>query len=102
MSEMSVLSTRLEVLHEDVSEIKSSMNLLTEAITKLALIEERQAVANNSLDRAFAIMDNLEKRIASLEVQAPKNQTTNLWVDRIVMFIVGGFVVALWDFIKKG
>ena len=102
MSEMSVLSTRLEVLHEDVSEIKSSMNLLSEAITKLALVEERQAVANNSLERAFALMDNLEKRIASLEAQAPKNQSTNIWVDRIIMFIIGGFVMALWEYIKKG
>lgn len=58
-----VQALRLETLHRDVSEIKSALNELTRAITKLALIEERQTQAAQSLDRAFAALERLEARI---------------------------------------
>lgn len=62
-----VQSLRLETLHNDVQEIKSALGDLTRAVTKLALIEERQLQAAASLDRAFTALDRLEKRIQRLE-----------------------------------
>jgi regulator of replication initiation timing len=99
--DVSVLAARLQSLHKDVGEIKSALSSLTEAITKLALIEERQTVTNNALERAFVALEKLEYRIGTLEKEAPLNNKSNIWVDRIIMLIVGGFLVAAWEAIKK-
>jgi regulator of replication initiation timing len=99
--DVSVLAARLQSLHKDVGEIKSALGSLTEAITKLALIEERQTVTNNALERAFVALEKLEHRIGTLEKEAPLNNKSNIWVDRIIMLIVGGFLVAAWETIKK-
>lgn len=100
--DVSVLAARLQSLHKDVGEIKSALGSLTEAITKLALIEERQTVTNNALERAFVALEKLEHRIFTLEKEAPLNNKSNIWVDRIIMLIVGGFLVAAWETIKRG
>jgi regulator of replication initiation timing len=100
--DVSVLAARLQSLHKDVGEIKSALGSLTEAITKLALIEERQTVTNNALERAFVALEKLEHRIGTLEKEAPLNNKSNIWVDRIIMLIVGGFLVAAWETIKRG
>lgn len=99
--DVSVLAARLQSLHKDVGEIKSALGSLTEAITKLALIEERQTVTNNALERAFVALEKLEHRINTLEKEAPLNNKSNVWVDRIIMLIVGGFLVAAWEAIKR-
>ena len=89
--DVSVLSAKLQSLHQDVGEIKKALGSLTEAITKLALIEERQIVTNHALERAFSALEKLESRITALEKEAPINKRNNIWVDRFVT----GSVVAL-------
>jgi len=42
MSTPDVLSLKLEMLHHDVVEVKTALNKLSEAITKLALVEQQQ------------------------------------------------------------
>lgn len=81
---VSVLSTRLEALHSDVSEIKSAMNNLSAAITKLALVEERQAAANQALERAFNSIAKIEERLVTLERADAHNKRTNKYVDAAV------------------
>lgn len=100
--DFSVLAARLQSLHKDVGDIKSALSSLTEAITKLALIEERQTVTNNALERAFVALEKLEIRINTLEKEAPLHNRSNIWIDRIIMLIVGGFMVAAWETIKRG
>jgi len=77
-----VLSTRLATLHEDVSEIKSALKTLSEAITKLALVEERQQQAAAAQERAFNALGKLENRLAQLEIRCSEFSTTKIWVDR--------------------
>jgi regulator of replication initiation timing len=98
--DVSVLSARLQSLHQDVGEIKSALGSLTEAITKLALIEERQTVTNNALERAFLALEKLENRISSLERDAPANKQKTVWVDRVITAIIVGFIAFLWEKFK--
>ena len=74
----------MEVLHEDVSEMKAVLKDLTSAITKLALIEERQTQAAVAQERAFTALERIESRVAALERAAPDTTRTSLWVDRAV------------------
>lgn len=79
-----VLSMQLKTLHEDVSEMKSVLKDLATAITKLALIEERQANAAAALERAFGALERVESRVAALEKDVPANKRVNVWVDRAI------------------
>lgn len=42
-SALAIISERMRTLHSDVAEIKGALRMLTEAITKLALVEQKQA-----------------------------------------------------------
>ena len=91
---------RMESLHSDVGEIKAALKDLTQAITKLALIEERQAQASLALERAFVAMSKLEDRVQELERSEPAHSRTSEWVDRAVWSTAG--VAAMFVAAKAG
>lgn len=79
---LAVLDTRLETLHGDVGEMKSVLRELTQAITKLALIEERQAQAAQAQERAFTALAKVEERVTDIEKKMPALSASSVWVDR--------------------
>lgn len=89
MSEADVLGVRLDALHSDMSEMKTALNKLSDAITKLALIEQTQSQTAEALERAFKTIEKIETRVAALELAQPKNDFASTWVDRILTGIVG-------------
>ena len=95
MSAENVLSVKLEVLHSDVVEVKTALNKLSDAITKLALVEQQQNQTAQALERAFKAISKIEDRLSLLEQAAPKGKETSNWVDRFILAIVmcaAGFV----------
>jgi hypothetical protein len=101
MKEFSELAGKLMSLHDDVSEIKGALRDLTSAITKLALIEERQTVTNASLERAFVAISRVESRLFELERLAPMNNQSRVWVERFVLALAGAALVFIWDQLKR-
>lgn len=85
---INVLATRLSVLHEDVTEIKGAMKTLSDAITKLALVEDRQATTVEAVERAFKAIERVETRVSRLELQSPANHRIAAWVDKGVLAVV--------------
>jgi hypothetical protein len=79
---------RLNALHEDIGEIKVALGKLSDAITKLALVEERQTQAAQALERAFKAIEKIESRLTSLEHKNIFNGISNKWVDRGVTALV--------------
>lgn len=90
---VATLNTRLQVLHEDVTDIKTVLKDLTSAITKLALIEERQSQASAAMERAFKALERIEERVSELEKRVPMNDHMNRWVERIITAVVMAVVV---------
>ena len=90
MSAEDVLSVKLEVLHGDVVEIKTALNTLSEAITKLALVEQRQTQTAQALERAFKAISKIETRLSELEKSAPKTKQIISWVDKFALIILAG------------
>ena len=101
MREINELTSKLFSLHEDVSEIKGALRDLTSAITKLALIEERQTVTNAALERAFVAISRVEDRLAELERMTPINNQSRLWVERFILALAGAALAFIWDQIKR-
>lgn len=94
------LDVRLDMLHADVGEIKSALGRLSEAIIKLALIEERQAQSSASLERAFKSLERVEARVAALEHANINSKRTSGWIDKLVTAAVG--IVILLVLKKSG
>ena len=95
MNEESVLTVKIDMLHSDVVDMKTALNELSKAITKLALVEERQAQTADAMERAFKAIGKIEDRISALELAAPKTKETNAWVDRFILALVmavAGFI----------
>lgn len=95
MSEASVLTVKIDMLHGDVVEMKTALSELSKAITKLALVEERQAQTADAMERAFKAIGKIEDRISALELAAPKTKETNAWMDRFILALVmavAGFI----------
>lgn len=101
-----VFTLKLDALHTDVGEVKIALNKLSEAITKLALVEQQQGQINAALGRAFGeisrtderftkLAEGLDARLNAVEMAQPKNSTAALWVDRALVAIVGA-VLALF------
>lgn len=115
--ELTVLSAKLQSLHDDVSEMRSALRDLTNAITKLAIIEERQTNTQMAQDRAFTAISNVERRLAeierllpadlgerlsALERKSPITDMSNRWVFGAITAIAGGVIVYILDHFKKG
>lgn len=89
MRTMSRLDARLETLHQDVAEVKGAMHKLADAITKLAVIEERQSQVSGAVERAFVSIAGVEARVSDLSLRiaalSPAVSTTSKWVDRALV-----------------
>jgi CRISPR/Cas system-associated protein Csm6 len=83
------LEMKLEMLHDDIGEMKVALSRLSDAIVKLALIEERQAVASAAMDRAFSALERVEQRVTTLEKAAVTSTRTSNWVDRAATAGIG-------------
>lgn len=95
MNQENVLTVKIDMLHSDVVDMKTALNELSKAITKLALVEERQAQTADAMERAFKAIGKIEDRLSALELAAPKTKETNAWVDRFILALVmavAGFV----------
>ena len=95
VSEANVLTVKLDMLHADVVDMKTALNELSKAITKLALVEERQSQTAEAMERAFKAIGKIEDRLSALEQTAPKSKETSAWVDRFILaavVTVAGFI----------
>jgi hypothetical protein len=94
VNQENVLTVKLDMLHSDVVDMKTALNELSKAITKLALVEERQAQTADAMERAFKAIGKVEDRLSKLELTAPKTKETSAWVDRFIL----GMVMAVMGF----
>jgi hypothetical protein len=88
VTESSVLTVKIDMLHSDVVDMKTALNELSKAITKLALVEERQAQTADAMERAFKAIGKVEDRLSALELTMPKTKETSAWVDRFILAAV--------------
>lgn len=92
-NDLGVLTTKLGVLHDDVNEIKAALSKLSDAITKLALVEERQSQTSQALERAFVGIERIEARLASLERTALDSRRAARWIDRALWAAVAALAM---------
>jgi uncharacterized protein YoxC len=90
-----ILTVKLEALHTDVSEIKTALDKVSDAITKLALVEQQQNQIAASLERAFKAISKVEDRLTKLEQTHTTHTEMAKWVDRGLVGLAGAGAVLL-------
>jgi hypothetical protein len=83
---------KLELLHEDVGDMKAVLKDLTIAINRLALVEERQAQTAASLERAFSALEKVEGRVSVLELSNVNTSRTSHWLDKAIVAIIAAII----------
>jgi len=101
-SDITVLSTRIQTLHTDVSDIKGTLKDLTQAINKLALVEERISNAVAAQERTFKAIEKMEERIEKLEKLQVMSDNTNKWVDRGIVAALAAVATFIWERVRNG
>ncbi len=101
-----VFSIKLDALHKDVGDVKTALNKLSDAITKLALVEQQQGQIAAALERAFKAINKVEEvmskdlsdldaRVTTVEQAQPKYNSAAIWVDRALVGLAGAGVALL-------
>ena len=98
--DINVVITRLGLLSDDVGELKETLRQIATAVTRLALVEERQSQTNEALSRAFKQIDkveikltSIEQRLVALERMQPQQQQTSAWVTTMLWATAGAAVM---------
>lgn len=84
-----VTEMQLRSLHVGMTEIRGQLDKLIEAVSKLAVIEERQANVTSALERAFSSIKDQNDRIRVLEQSTPVHTSAAKWVDRGLLALAG-------------
>lgn len=64
-----VLATKIEGLAQDMNEMKHGIAKMADALTKLAIVEERQTQTILAQERAFKALERVEERQRQHELQ---------------------------------
>ena len=88
-TEIALLTHKVESLHEDMSEMKLVMRDIASALTKLAIIDERQEKMSETQSRIFKLLDNHNGRIVALEKDDSNQKVAVDWVYKAVWAMVG-------------
>lgn len=101
---MARVAARLESFEASFDDLKGDMRKMAEAVTKLAVMEERQVSANQAQERAFQAIKRVEDEVAcvrtklsALELAGVDSKRTSAWLDKAILAviaIVGLFVAA--------
>jgi hypothetical protein len=90
-TEIALLTNKVESLHEDMSEMKTVMRDIATALTKLAIIDERQEKMSETQGRIFKVLDNHAERINELEKDDRRQSLAVNWVFGATWAAAGAF-----------
>lgn len=91
------IAHHIQRIREDQYAMRSAIERMSEAVTRLALVEERQAATSTAIERLSSVMEKLDERLRKLEIAEPLQAKATEWVQSAVwaaaaataMFIAG-------------
>lgn len=87
--------TRVHSMAGDLVEIKTAMRDMAAAISRLAVMEERQIQDRDHITRLFKLTDSHNERITDLEKAEPLQKQTSEWVNKAMTVVMTAVLTAL-------
>ena len=78
------LTHHIQRIREDQHAMRTAIERMSEAVTRLALVEERQAAASSEIDRMARALEKLDERLRHLEMAEPMQAKATEWVQSAV------------------
>jgi response regulator RpfG family c-di-GMP phosphodiesterase len=78
--QIATLASDIEHIRENQDAMRSAIERMSEAVTRLAVIEERQASASQAVERVMSVVEKIDERVRTLEVAEPMQARTSDWV----------------------
>lgn len=78
------LTHHIQRIREDQHAMRAAIERMSEAVTRLALVEERQAAASTAIERLVQSLERLDERLRRLEVAEPMQTKAAEWVQSAV------------------
>jgi len=72
MPNQSVFDQRMDSMADELREMRSAVSKVAEALTKLSVLEERNATTNQAIEKIAQRQDKVEDKISSLELEQVK------------------------------
>ena len=94
-ADIAVAIAKMEAISGDLAEVKVSMRELANAVSRLAVVEERQVATNESIGRAFKSIDALTVRVTGLEQSQPIQKQSSDFVQAAIKYIVAAVLGAI-------
>jgi hypothetical protein len=99
-ADLAVAIAKIDAITSDLADLKVSMRELATAVSRLAVIEDRQSTTNESIGRAFKDIQHLAARVASLEMAQPIQKQSSDAVQTamkyIVAIVLGAVISGVW------
>lgn len=87
------ISHHIQRIREDQHAMRAAIERMSEAVTRLALVEERQAAASTAIDRIVQSIEKVDERLRRLEVADPMQTKAAEWVQSAVWAAASAAVV---------
>lgn len=94
-TDLAVAIAKIESISGDMAEIKGTMRELASAVSRLAVIEERQTSTNDAIGRAFKEITALGSRVTNLEQAQPIQKQSSDMVQTAVKYIIAAVLGAV-------
>ena len=78
------ITYHIQRIREDQHAMRAAIERMSEAVTRLALVEERQAAASTAIERLVQSLEKLDERLRRLEVADPMQTKAAEWVQSAV------------------
>ena len=78
------ITHHIQRIREDQHAMRAAIERMSEAVTRLALVEERQTAASSAIDRLALTLEKLDERLRRLEVAEPMQAKAAEWVQSAV------------------
>lgn len=102
--ESHLFDTSLKVIQDDLADMKSSMSKIADALSKIAVLEERHSAMTQSLVRVSEKLEDMDKRQNLLEMAQVRQETTvrvTIKAIQVAWGVIGaGVLYGIWQFIK--
>ena len=87
------ITHHIQRIREDQHAMRAAIERMSEAVTRLALVEERQATASTALERLVQALEKVDERLRRLEVAEPMQAKATEWVQSAVWAAAAAAVV---------
>lgn len=74
-------------------------HLITQALQKLAALEERKAATHETISRIFVKMEEIERNVGLLEKEMPTLKWVRTWMFLFMCSALGTMLLAVWKLV---